>query len=117
MAKQIKTLQDYQQYAAGVFERMHHHAGRVKITSMILAGLVATVADPGSISVRTYSGKTTNVIWFSVNQHGYCLTYDHDDHAIVIHDEIMTGPEIMRINDDDLSWAEDLIDTFTKEAE
>lgn len=110
MAKTINTMTEFQEYIAGVFSRIDHHAGRVKITCAILAGRVAMAATPGTIAVRTYSGKTTNVIWFSHNCDRYCLTYNHGKECVELCRDNLAGEIILSINDDDLGWVDQLFE-------
>ena len=75
----IETMQQFQQYLSAVEGRVDHHAGRVKSTMIILAGMVAAKATPGSVGVRTYAGATKNVVWFTAAGTDYCMSYNHAD--------------------------------------
>ena len=113
--KQITSMKEFQDYLGADFERIEHHAGRVRSTVLILSGLVACKAEPGSVNVRTYAGTTKNVIWFKAGGSDYCLSYNHEQECIDVRFNSLQGDLAMQVNDDDLSWIGALSDIFSGE--
>ncbi len=109
----IESMQQFQQYLSAVEGRIDHHAGRVKLTTLVLAGIVAARAVPGSVQVRTYAGATKNVIWFQTTGVDFCLAYNHDEECVDIRAGSLQGPVVRQVNDDDLGWIGDINDLFT----
>ena len=108
----IESMQQFQQYLAAVEGRIDHHAGRVKHTTLILAGIVAARAVPGTVQVRTYAGATKNVIWFQTAGGEFCLAYNHDEECVEIRAGGLQGQAVRQINDDDLGWIDGVNDLF-----
>ena len=108
----IESMQQFQQYLAAVEGRIDHRAGRVKHTTLILAGIVAARAVPGTVQVRTYAGATKNVIWFQAAGGEFCLAYNHDEECVDVMHRNLQGQVIRQINDDDLGWIGDINDLF-----
>lgn len=106
--KKIESLKDYQDYLNGVFGRVKCHAGRVRHTVTFLAGIVASVAEPGSIGVRAYGDDTKNVAWFRANGKEYCLSYNHAQQCVDVRVGGLQGETIMQVNDNDFGWLHDL---------
>jgi hypothetical protein len=109
----IETMYQFQQYLSAVEGRVDHHAGRVKSTMIILAGMVAAKATPGSVGVRTYAGATKNVVWFTAAGTDYCMSYNHDEECVDIRIGGLQGTPFMQVNDDDLSWISSLADALS----
>jgi hypothetical protein len=111
--KKIETIQQFQDYLGAVFGRIEHHAGRVRSTVIVLAGMVAAHADPETVAVRTYAGATKNVIWFATkNGKEYCLSYNHDEECVDVRAGGLQGQAVRQINDDDLGWIDGVNDLF-----
>lgn len=112
--KKIETIQQFQDYLGAVFGRIEHHAGRVRSTVIVLAGMVAAHADPQTVAVRTYAGATKNVIWFTTKGgKEYCLSYNHDDECVDVRTGGLQGKLLWQVNDDDLGWIETLHGEFS----
>ena len=90
----IESMQQFQQYLAAVEGRIDHHAGRVKHTTLILAGIVAARAVPGTVQVRTYAGATKNVIWFQAAGGEFCLAYNHDEECVDVIGRLLDGETV-----------------------
>ena len=73
-AKDIETIN---QYANGVMNRAHHHAGGVTAIALALLGGVLWRADHNSIEIKQHDGKLANVLWFEVEGFRVALSYNH----------------------------------------
>ena len=116
---QINTMQQFQGYLTGVESCIDHHAGKVRSTTVIIAGIVAAHATPGSVQVRTVGEKSVNVIWFKAAGGDFCLSYNHDSEDIEIRRGRRTaGKRLLGINDDNFAddvhgWIQVLVTLFT----
>lgn len=115
---QINSMQEFQAYLGAVEGRIDHHAGKVKSTTLILAGIVAARAKPGTVQVRTYAGATKNVIWFEADGGQFCLAYNHDSEGVEVRKGSLQGKVLLDLNDDNFSddvhgWIEELNEIFT----
>lgn len=105
----IDSIESYQQYFRGVFDRAEHHAEHVRGVALALAGAVI-LKSTGEITVRGYLGQPANVIWFLINDNRYAMNYDHDSGKIVLRGRTQSGETIAEF--DNNSRYSDIIRTF-----
>jgi len=98
MAKTIETINDLQEYLAGVMSRADHHGHEVHEAALILAGLIVLYKDRESeLVVRTYNDETANILWTQIQGKRYAFAYNHKAEAIEIRDRNEKGPALHRI--------------------
>ena len=83
MAKQIDVVETLKEYLVGVTNRADHHGGNVFDVISHLVRVVIICHDKDSIECRTYSGKTTNILKFSINGQKYAFRYEHSNGGFI----------------------------------
>jgi len=100
-ADDVVTLHEY---ARGVMERAHHHAQEVEAVCLSMLGGVIWRA---ALSLKEYSGRLANVLWFSVSKPAYldnsprrrgpnvleeyAMAYNHHSGLVEIRERVQTG--------------------------
>ncbi len=77
MALQVNDLKTMELYLEGVLGRADHHAKTVGAIALAIVGAVLWKKDPEPVRVRTYAGKTANILWVRINGKRYALAYNH----------------------------------------
>lgn len=91
MPQQLTEIDALREYLSGVMNRADHHAQNVNEVSLSIAGAVVWKKDDDPLRVMTRDGKMTNVLWFTVNQKRYALSYNHDTAEIELRANSLQG--------------------------
>jgi hypothetical protein len=100
MTAVLQSVDDLQQYLAGVNDRAQHHAHSVNEAVLALAGAIVLFKDPGTdLEVKTYAGETANILWAMINGRKYAFAYHHDG-RIEVRDRTLCGDVVASIQND-----------------
>lgn len=92
MAFRLNTVDRLQQYLLGVNERAAHHAPNVTQVILALAGAIVLYKDPEThLEARTYRGSPANVVYATINDTRYALSYDHEHQSVVVRQNSVRG--------------------------
>lgn len=91
MSQQLTEIDALREYLSGILNRADHHAQNVNEVSLSIAGGVVWRKDDDPLKVMTRDGKMTNVLWFTVNQKRYALSYNHDTAEIELRANSLQG--------------------------
>lgn len=93
MALSIDTMEALRGYFDGVMSRANHHADNVN--EIILALVGGVIWRGAEVDVRTYNGKTANMLWMKTDGgKGYCFYFNHFNGKIEVREDGMNGKYI-----------------------
>ncbi len=92
----VADLETLESYLSGVMNRSGHHADTVGAIALALIGAVLWKKDAAPIEVKTYDGKTANILWVQIAGQRYALAYNHKEGCIELRDRTQSGPAVAR---------------------
>jgi len=99
MKREIKTIDELQQYLLGVKGRADHHGQSVNAIVFLIAGAVIQYKDPGApIVVLMQNDELKNAMWVSIGGENYVFTFDHDNGAVQMKEGSTHGPVVKRFD-------------------
>ena len=98
MPQTVADLDTLESYLAGVLNRSEHHAQTVGAVALALVGAVLWRKDATPIEVRTYDGKTANILWFHVAGQRYALGYNHREQCIELRERTQNCRTLARFD-------------------
>jgi hypothetical protein len=98
MSLTVADLETLEGYLAGVLDRSEHHAETVGAIALALIGAVLWRKDAEPIEVRTYDGKTANILWVQISGQRYALAYNHKEECIELRERTQNGRTIARFD-------------------
>ncbi len=97
MATESNDTKVLKAYIGDIMERGKHHAGNVSAIALAIAGGIVWKNDTGSLSVRAEDdGEMKNVLWMTVNQQRYTISYNERTEEIEIRLNSTHGPILHR---------------------
>jgi hypothetical protein len=94
MPLQVDDLRLLEEYLGGVLDRSEHHAKTVGAIALALVGAVLWRKDDVPLEVKTYAGKTANILWVHIGGRRYALAYNHQAETIELRDRTQSGDVI-----------------------
>jgi hypothetical protein len=99
MPARITTINELQQYLAGVVGRAEHHAPTVQTIVFALAGALICFKDADApIEIFTRNGEAKNVLWACFGGQRYAFTYNHEDGTVAIKEGTTHGTPVATFN-------------------
>ena len=100
MSKTIRTVDELQDYLAGVAERARHHAPSVDGIILALAGAVVLLKDPESdLEVATYKGHTANALWMLRGRRRLAFSFNHRTGLVDVRENSTRGETCFSFSD------------------
>lgn len=100
MALKIEDIRLMKRYFEGVMGRANHHAENVNEIILALAGGV--IWRGAEIDVRTYGGKTANMLWMKTDSgKSYCFIFNHNNWLIEVYENTMNGRPLKQFSNAD----------------
>ena len=96
----VADLETLESYLTGVLNRSEHHAETVGAIALALIGAVLWRKDATPIEVRTYDGKTANILWVQISGMRYALAYNHKKECIELRERTQNGRTIAQFDND-----------------
>jgi len=90
MPREIDDIDVLQQYIRGVVDRAEHHAPDVDEIALAIAGAIVW-RKAGRIRVMERDGEMKNVLWVTIGQTRYVLSYNHDACTIEVREQTVQG--------------------------
>jgi len=87
----VADFETLETYLAGVMNRSDHHADTVGAIALALIGAVLWKKDAEPIEVRTYEGRTANILWVQIAGQRYALAYNHKEECIELRERTQNG--------------------------
>lgn len=100
MSLTVGDLETLESYLSGVMNRSEHHANTVGATALALIGAVLWKKDDVPIEVRTYDGRTANILWVQINGQRYALAYNHHEECIELRERAQNGRVVASFTND-----------------
>jgi hypothetical protein len=93
MARDINTIDEFQDYLNGVMERANHHGPNVNAVLLALAGAVALFKDANApLEVKTHGENTANILRATIRGTRYAFCYNHHNESVEIRLNNFRGP-------------------------
>jgi hypothetical protein len=98
----ITSIDELQDYLAGVSARADHHAQGVSAIILAIAGAIVLFKEPRrEIRVMEREGETGNVLWVYINGKRYALSYRHDTQAVEVRQNNIQGIALASFDNND----------------
>ena len=99
MPREIDDIDVLQQYIRGVVERAEHHAPGVDEIALALAGAIVWRKE-GRLRALERDGEMKNVLWVTIGQTRYALSYNHNSAAIEVREQTVQGRTLASFTND-----------------